>query len=469
MNLAGQFAVVGSVVLIAGMLAIGLWVTRQIENGVIGNTADSMAVYMDSFVRPLVQELAERNTLSEDTKSELTDLLKGNTLGRRIVSFKIWKEGGLVAYSSNAASEGKRLPATPNLDRAWGGEVIAEFDTLVGEEAAFERAARLPLLEIYYPVRDIRNGRVIAVAEFYQDASALKENLFFANLKSWLVVGLVTLVMLTALSGIVVRGSRTISLQRQDLQERVRELSSLLDQNEELRLRVQRASRRTTEINEQYLRRISADLHDGPAQLLALALLRLNALLPGTATPEEDGDGGASDLDMIRTALTDALTDIRSICSGLTLPELDALSPAMLLENAARAHERRTKTDVETDIRSAPETVPKSMKICLYRFVQEGLNNAFRHANGEGQKLACDYDGETLRVEISDRGPGFDPSRRPQKQTALGLSGLRERIESLGGILSFRSAPGSGTRLTMHCPIDLAENTHVQSNQNRTG
>jgi signal transduction histidine kinase len=338
---------------------------------------------------------------------------------------------------------------TPNLKRAWAGEVTAEFDALEHEEDAAERAAGIPLLEMYSPIRENGTGRIIAVAEFYETAEALKSNLFWANLKSWLVVGTVTLTMFGLLSGIVLRGSRTIDRQHHALEQRVGELSRLLEQNVELRDRVQRASRRTAEINEKYLRRIGADIHDGPAQLLALAALRLDALYPLLAN-SPSSPSGRSDIDIVRESLADALTDIRAICTGLTLPELDDLSPARLLRNAANAHERRTKTTVEVDIQSAPDDLDKSMKICLYRFVQESLSNAFRHAGGAGQRLTCRIDGETLEVVASDTGPGFDPSRKTEGlHGGLGLPGLRERIESLGGSLLIVSAPGQGTQLVL--------------------
>lgn len=202
------------------------------------------------------------------------------------------------------------------------------------------------------------------------------------------------------------------------------------------------------------MRRISADLHDGPAQLLALAALRLDALKPLLAASPKSEEG-RSDISLVRESLADALTDIRDICTGLTLPELDDLSPRGLLQNAAHAHERRTKTTVEVDIQSAPDELEKSMKICLYRFVQEALSNAFRHAGGAGQRLTCQYDGETIEVVASDTGPGFDPSMKSETSHGLGLPGLSERIESLGGSLQIVSAPGQGTRLVLHCSVKV--------------
>ena len=116
------------------------------------------------------------------------------------------------------------------------------------------------------------------MAEFYEEARDLKSNIFAARLESWLVVGAVTATTAAALFGIVLGGSRTIERQRVALEARVGELAMLAAQNEALRLRVQRASSRATELNEQYLRRISAELHDGPAQLVGFAALRVESI-----------------------------------------------------------------------------------------------------------------------------------------------------------------------------------------------
>ncbi|HSF93797.1 MAG TPA: sensor histidine kinase [Thermohalobaculum sp.] len=456
MSLARQFALAASIILFFGMAVVGIWVTRQIEDGVTRNTAASTALYMSSLVEPLVQELATRDTLSPERQADLDNLRSQTSLGRKIVSFKLWKEGGVIAYSSHKEIIGQRFDTTPNLRRAWKGEVAAEFDTLEDDEDVMERAAGVPLLEMYSPMREIGTGHIIAVAEFYETAEALYDNLFWANLKSWLVVGAVTLTIFALLSVIVMRGSRTIDRQRFALEGRVNELSVLLSQNEELRGRVQRASRRIAEVNEQYLRRVGADLHDGPAQLLALAALRLDALKP-LLDQVSDGAGGPSgshsDIQVVRESLTNAMSEIRNISTGLTLPELDNLSPRQLLREAAKAHERPTKTTVELDIQSAPEDLPKATKICLYRFVQETLSNAFRHAGGSGQRLSCRFDGTTLEVAVSDTGPGFDSSRKIETSHGLGLPGLRERVESIGGTLEVASDPGAGTKIVLRCNV----------------
>ena len=451
-TLTTQFLIAGSVVLLMGMIAIGTWVTKEIEDGVTRNTAAATALYMESFIAPRVQELADRKRVTPATQSILDNIFKESELGRRIVSFKIWKEDGLIAYSSHPEIIGTTYPVTDELTRSWKGEVTAEFGGLDDEEDELERQRGGSLLEIYSPIREINTGRIIAVAEFYESANELEENLFRANVKSWLVVAGATILMMMALSGIVVRGSRTIERQRTQLQARVEELSSLLDQNRELRRRLQISSNRVAEINERYLRRIGADLHDGPAQLISFALLRLDSLR--SALRKDNPDSKDSDeFVAIHDALHEAMGEIRELSAGLTLAKLEEMSPLMVLKEIVGAHEKRTETTVSLNVDAVPEELPLPLKISVFRFVQEALNNAFRHGEGIDQMVNCRFDGQQLELEVADGGPGFEPEKTNGQDSGLGLIGLRERIESLGATLQINSKPGEGTNLTMRCHV----------------
>jgi hypothetical protein len=143
-TLSQQFALMSSVVLLGGMVAIGAWVSEKIERSVTYNTAVNTAFYIDSFVGPHAQELATRDRLSQDRQILLNELLNNTTIGSRIASFKIWKPGGLIAYSSRKEVIGKIFPETENLKKAWAGNISAEFDTLVDEEDAVEQADGMP-------------------------------------------------------------------------------------------------------------------------------------------------------------------------------------------------------------------------------------------------------------------------------------------------------------------------------------
>ncbi len=454
LSLARQFALMGSGVLLVGMLVIGFWVTRQIEAGVTRNTAIATALYMESFLAPLSQDLARSDTLSIGASRAIDEILMTTTFGERVASLKIWKPGGLVVYSSDRSIVGRRFEPTENLRAAWRGHVAAEFDELHDEEDVSERALGLPLLEIYSPIREAWSGRVIAVAEFYEVATELEDNLFHARLDSWLIVAMVCLSMFGMMFGIVARGSRTIEVQRVAQEQRVEDLWRLNDQNKALRERVLRASNRATELNERYLRRIGAELHDGPAQLLALASLRLDALRPSAGSEH----GAAEELEVVKTSLDDAMRDIRDISQGLSLPVLEGLTLSETLTSAVESHRRRTGSAVDLVMGGDCPDLPQSMKICVYRFVQEGLSNAFRHGGGAGQKVECRLEGSALHVEVSDTGPGFSPEAvpgGPATDGGLGLAGLQDRVESLGARFEIHAAPGQGTRLEMIA--DLSE------------
>ena len=90
--------------------------------------------------------------------------------------------------------------------------------------------------------------------------------------------------------------------------------------------------------------------------------------------------------------------------------------------------------------------------------MQEGLNNAFRHAAGKGQEVVATGDGTSVTVEVIDQGPGI-PATLPAG-LHLGLTLLGDRIESIGGTMIVESSPDTGTRLTANLPLSL-EKCHV--------
>ena len=441
-SLSRQFALMGSAVLLIGMLTMGIWVAEKIETIVSLNMAVDSALYMDSFIAPHAQSLSTNDILDQTHERKLDELLHDTAIGSRIASFKIWKPDGLIAYSSRKSIIGKIFPTTANLNLAWKGNIASEFDTLDDEEDAEERTAGVPYLEIYSPIREKFTGRIIAVAEFYVIADLFEKVLFQAKLQSWMLVGFVTMVMLGLLFVIVHRGSRTIDFQKKALESRIEELSVL-------RNRLKSASRKSTELNEHFLRQVGSDLHDGPAQLLGLVLLRLDALKAYFLTEGEKSDDEKNDFKIIQGALNEALEEIRNISAGLVLPELDHLSLAEVFAKVIKTHELRTATKVERQLGNLPAAANKSACICFYRFVQEGLNNAYHHAPGAACSIMANCIDDTIEVKVTDQGAGFDPAyiKNTNAGSGLGLAGLRERIESLGGQFEIQSTIDKGTVL----------------------
>jgi signal transduction histidine kinase len=439
LSLAWQFLLAGALVLFLGMAIIGLWVTSRIEEAATRNAAVATALYVDSIIAPLTQDLASTDSLGEGAQLALRETLGNGVLGDRLVAFKIWKPDGTIIFSNEETLVGQHFEPKEGLKAAVAGQVHGEFDSLDDPENELERRADLPLLEIYSPIREPWSGRVIGVAEFYEAAEDLSADISHARLRSWLVVGLVTAAMLGSLFVIVARGSRLIARQRGVLKDKVDELSQLLSQNRTLRRRVEQASQRTAGLNERYLRRISADLHDGPAQLVAYALLRLDSI--AVPTPAE--------LAIVQKSLGEAMQEIRDICRGLTLPELDALDLDALLHRVVSAHQSRTGTDVSLSIDGAMPTLSQAEKICVYRFVQETLNNTARHAPGAAQSVTAAMVRDGLTIAVRDEGAGFE---RGAATTGLGLTGLEERVVGLGGTFDLDSGPGRGTTVRMMLP-----------------
>mgnify|MGYP001765325492 CR=1 FL=1 len=98
------------------------------------------------------------------------------------------------------------------------------------------------------------------------------------------------------------------------------------------------------------------------------------------------------------------------------------------------------------------------MKACAYRVAQEGLTNVWRHSQGSAAELSLGLTDGVLQVSVKDRGPGFAVNPKGgagDDGHGLGLAGLVDRVESLGGELEMRNRPGGGAEL--HMRLDLRE------------
>jgi signal transduction histidine kinase len=135
------------------------------------------------------------------------------------------------------------------------------------------------------------------------------------------------------------------------------------------------------------------------------------------------------------------------------MPELETLTMAQVAETVVRSHRRRSGTRVDLTVDdSVPANGPLPAKIALYRIIQESLTNAWRHANGERQRVVVRVDGDRIIVSVSDQGGGFEPGDVDTAEH-LGIVGMRERVESLGGKFSIVSGKDTGTTLSAEIPL----------------
>ena len=450
-NLVARFMLISSFGVGLAMVVLGKWVTAEIEKGVIHNTAAAAALFSDSLIEPHVQELKLRSDLSPESRRMLDGLMAPQLAGKSIIAYNIWK-GDTIVYSSKSELIGRSFPPTEARARAWSGQVIPTFPKPVTTGTIAEELLHLPILEIYAPVRETGTHRIIALAETYEIAAPLRDDLEDAWADSWRMVGAVTLSMIALQFGIVMSGSRTIDNQRQELSERIALLTGLLSENETLRNRSHDANRRVTEINERFLRQIGSILHDGPIQLLSMVQLRLGCLRRNMRRVAGDADAqmtreAEEDVCVVEEAVSESLEEIRSVAVGLVPPEVEKLELDEALRMAARRHQRRTGKEVACDIGKLPKCIPLALKSCLYRFAQEGLNNAFRHADGQGQVLKAQVAGGRIEVSVLDAGPGIVPNHAYDGIGGQGLPLLRDRVESLGGEFKIQNRDPHGVCL----------------------
>jgi len=229
-----------------------------------------------------------------------------------------------------------------------------------------------------------------------------------------------------------------LHLERQG-QQRYQELARSRSQLEAL-------SARLVDAQETERRSISRELHDEVGQSLGALLVEvgsLEATIPTGATQIKDH------VDKIKSVAETTVETVRNIALLLRPSMLDDLGLIAALEWQGREVSRRSETEVEIQHVGVSETIPDEYKICIYRLVQEALNNAARHSAAKNAKVTVEQKTNKILVTVSDDGRGFDPKR----VRGLGLLGMEERVKRLGGKLTIDSKPGSGTTLRAEFPL----------------
>lgn len=464
-NLVLRFNVAGLFIVLLGTVVIGRWVSDHIETGIINESAATTALYLDSFVAPNLQELDQSDALTPEHFENLNKILKNTDLGRQIAAIKVWDRSGKILFSNSPALIGRIFPDAEDLEISWQGNVVAKISDLTEDENIEERRQYSRLLEIYVPVRQTGTHKVIAIAEFYQKIDALEAEIALAQRKSWFAVGTGMGIVYLWLIGFF-RWTRT-RLQQQEnaLKNQVAQLTEVLSQNDELDQRIRRATANTTTLNEILLHRISMELTDGPVKEINLALMSIDrALSESTACKLIDKKNKCNqNLPIVHTSLMASLQEMHTIAAGLVLPQLEGSSLTEIFTSAVHNHELRTDTKVALNLKDLPDQIDLPLKIAAYRIVQEALNNAYRHAGGVGQVVQCMFNGTELQIEISDRGPGFDKPFSTIGEEHLGLVGMRERVESLGGVFSVESSINQGTSISALFLVPILETMHQEA------
>jgi signal transduction histidine kinase len=208
--------------------------------------------------------------------------------------------------------------------------------------------------------------------------------------------------------------------------------------------------------------RLSRELHDGVAQLVADLLLRLDTIkdLVEADRPQE----AETELERLHGVADEIYEDIGESIAGLRTNLMERGLVLALQDYVDQFEERhQIPTSLRTDDAADQLSPPAALQ--LFRFIQEALTNVRKHAGAREANVTLISNGpDQLRVVIADDGQGFTPgSQRNGKARPLGLMSMRERVEALGGTFHVNSQPGSGTQVTATVPISQArgDNGHA--------
>jgi signal transduction histidine kinase len=200
--------------------------------------------------------------------------------------------------------------------------------------------------------------------------------------------------------------------------------------------RLQALSNRLLTVQEEERRAIARELHDQVGQLVTGLRFRLEA-----ARTDSSALGEAL---MVTDEL---LRTVRELTLQLRPRMLDDLGLRPALEWHIDRFRHQTGIAVELDLALPESRLSNILETTVYRIVQEALTNVARHSGARAAVVTIAADDDSLHVEISDRGCGFDTAAALAKNNSLGLAGLTERIRLAGGTVELFSQTGQGTRI----------------------
>jgi PAS domain S-box-containing protein len=230
-----------------------------------------------------------------------------------------------------------------------------------------------------------------------------------------------------------------------------------VSQNQE---QLRRLAHRIFSTQEKERQRVSRELHDEAGQ--ALTGLNIYLQMIGKSLKEMESELQSSltiSLEkQIETAveLCQTTSDhIRTLAQDLRPAALENLGLNTALQAFCRDFARRTQLDISYSGQDSLE-LPEAVAIGLYRFLQEALTNVARHAEAKAVKVQLQYDTKTTSLTVTDDGQGFNALNvlaNMDQTGGIGLAGMKERIESVGGQLTITSEGGKGTTLIAWIPL----------------
>lgn len=238
--------------------------------------------------------------------------------------------------------------------------------------------------------------------------------------------------------GILVSRERNTRVNVQELNKRMGEI--ILEKDKFIKL--------ASDAQENERRRISRDLHDDSLQLLATVMLQLDGAIG-------EGDPEKARTQMLRAKETISQTTdaIRRYCEELRPMLLDSLGLIPSVERMAKELEESFHIKVNFETTGQARPFRSQDMIHVFRVMQEAFNNIKKYSKATAVRVLWKFSEEDIEISVTDNGIGIW-SLGPNPARSLGIQGMYERMELIGGKLTIESQPGFGTKISLHVPLD---------------
>jgi signal transduction histidine kinase len=213
--------------------------------------------------------------------------------------------------------------------------------------------------------------------------------------------------------------------------------------------KLRRLAASTTMVLENERLAISRRIHDDLGQYLTA--LRLDAAFILKRLPTEDDATRQRATEMIQT-IDETISSVQAIAGELRPGALDRLGLPAAIEDQGRRFGKRTGIECVLEIDPSARPVDDLLSVAVYRIAQELLTNVARHAEATSVRLGLSRGNQALRLRVQDDGTGITEAQM-LSPTALGITGIRERVLSHGGCVTFVGSPGRGTDVVVELPV----------------
>ena len=218
-------------------------------------------------------------------------------------------------------------------------------------------------------------------------------------------------------------------------------------------------SGRLLEAQEQERTRIARELHDDINQRIALVLVNLERLQKDFSPL---APAITQRLREIQEHLSSLGSDVQALSHHLHSSKLEYLGLVTAAGSFCKELSQEHGVEVEFHSESVPKQLPREVALCLFRVLQESLQNAVKHSGGRFFKVSVEGSPAEIRLSVRDSGVGFEPELARGTQ-GLGLISMQERIRLVNGTISITSSPQSGAEIRVSVPLSAGKPMETKS------